>query len=46
MSQMPARAGGFYGVVTPEMAASTGLPAGPVYLPSLEVFDGVGQSSR
>ncbi len=42
-TELPPVAGGFSGYVTPEMAASTGLPAGPVYVPSIEVFDAVGR---
>jgi hypothetical protein len=33
------RAGGWYGNVSPEEAKQTGLPAGNVYVPSIEVLD-------
>lgn len=33
------RAGGWYGTVTPEFSAETGIPEGNVYVPSIEVLD-------
>jgi hypothetical protein len=40
------RAGGFYGNVSPDEAAATGMPAGPVYIPPVEVLDAIDDASQ